>query len=165
MQRKNKVKPTPSTTIEDDVDLSSSPSKPSSSSSSALLRKNSDQINPNCETTSSKSTIPHHQANNSSKKKAASVVLHATVKRNTWGTQPFDKHWLNLDCCGFVCASLTYMLHAYGVYSFGWILLPPWFSVMDEDGYREVSCAIIVFLIARWSTNYYCIVSYRVGQL
>jgi hypothetical protein len=31
------------------------------------------------------------------------------------------------------------MLHAYGVYSFGWILLPPWFSVMDEDGYREVS--------------------------
>lgn len=31
------------------------------------------------------------------------------------------------------------MLHAYGVYAVGWILLPPWFSVMDEDGYREVS--------------------------
>jgi hypothetical protein len=63
----------------------------------------------------------------------------ATVKRNTWGTQPFDKHWLNLDCCGLICAALTYLLHAYGVYAFGWVLLPPWFSVMDEDGYREVS--------------------------
>jgi hypothetical protein len=38
-----------------------------------------------------------------------------------------------------ICASFTYMLHAYGVYAVGWILLPPWFSVMDEDGYREVS--------------------------
>jgi len=141
MQRKNKVKPTPITYIEDDVDLSSSPSKPSSS---ALLRKNSDQINPNCETTSSKSTtIPHHHQATSKKKAAASVVLHATVKRNTWGTQPFDKHWLNLDCCGLVCASLTYMLHVYGVYSFGWILLPPWFSVMDEDGYRELTFGCI----------------------
>ena len=36
------------------------------------------------------------------------------------------------------------MLHAYGVYSFGWILLPPWFSVMDTDGYREltIGCTI-----------------------
>jgi len=135
MQRKNKVRPTPITTIEDDaVLLSSSPSKPSSSStsSSALLRKNSDQINPNSETPKNSTA---------SKKKAA--VVHATVKRNTWGTQPFDKHWLNLDCCGLVCASLTYMLHAYGVYSFGWILLPPWFSVMDEDGYRELTFGCI----------------------
>jgi len=35
------------------------------------------------------------------------------------------------------------MLHAYGVYSFGWILLPPWFSTMDEDGYRELTFGCI----------------------
>ena len=69
----------------------------------------------------------------------------ATVKRNRFGTQPFDRGWLNLDCCGLICAGLTYMLHAYGAYSFGWILLPPWFSVMDEDGHRQVR-AIGVFL-------------------
>ena len=71
--------------------------------------------------------------------KGGSKIAIATVKRNRCGTQPFDRHWLNLDCCGLICATLTYMLHLYGVYSFGWILLPPWFSVMDEDGYREVS--------------------------
>mmetsp|Transcript_20949 Transcript_20949/g.41750 ORF Transcript_20949/g.41750 Transcript_20949/m.41750 type:complete len:563 (+) Transcript_20949:217-1905(+) len=134
MQRKNKVKPTSSTVISpvssiDDDAIPSSPSKPSSSS--ALLRKNSDQ-NPTDAT--SKNNSIHSP---SSKKKGAVVI--ATVKRNTWGTQPFDKHWLNLDCCGLICASMTYMLHAYGVYSFGWILLPPWFSVMDEDGYRELT--------------------------
>jgi len=135
MQRKNKVKPTSSTVISpvssiDDDAISSSPSKPSSSS--ALLRKNSDQ------NTTGDATSKNNIHSPSSKKKGAVVI--ATVKRNTWGTQPFDKHWLNLDCCGLICASMTYMLHAYGVYSFGWILLPPWFSVMDEDGYREVSC-------------------------
>ncbi|KAK1732640.1 DHHC family palmitoyltransferase [Skeletonema marinoi] len=135
MQRKNKVKPTSSTVISpvssiDDDAISSSPSKPSSSS--ALLRKNSDQ-NP-IDATSKNNSI---HSPSSSKKKGAVVI--ATVKRNTWGTQPFDKHWLNLDCCGLICASMTYMLHAYGVYSFGWILLPPWFSVMDEDGYRELT--------------------------
>eukprot|EP00985_Skeletonema_marinoi_P018164 scaffold10072_cov112-Skeletonema_marinoi.AAC.5 len=137
MQRKNKVKPTSSTVISpvssiDDDAISSSPSKPSSSS--ALLRKNSDQ-NATGDATSKNNIIIHSPS--SSKKKGAVVI--ATVKRNTWGTQPFDKHWLNLDCCGLICASMTYMLHAYGVYSFGWILLPPWFSVMDEDGYRELT--------------------------
>ncbi|KAL9180025.1 hypothetical protein ACHAXT_007995 [Thalassiosira profunda] len=71
-------------------------------------------------------------------RKASKVTL-ASVKRNFCGTQPFDKHWLNLDCCGLICAGVTYCLHIYGVYAFGWILLPPWFSVMDEDGYRELS--------------------------
>ena len=143
MQRKNKVKPTSSTVISpvssiDDDAISSSPSKPSSSS--ALLRKNSDQ-NPTDATSKNNNTI---HSPSSSKKKGAVVI--ATVKRNTWGTQPFDKHWLNLDCCGLICASMTYMLHAYGVYSFGWILLPPWFSVMDEDGYREVSCHYFIII-------------------
>lgn len=31
------------------------------------------------------------------------------------------------------------MLHWYGVYAFGWILLPPWMGIMDEDGVRTVS--------------------------
>ena len=67
------------------------------------------------------------------------VVLSATVKRNKCGTRPFDARWLNLDCCGLVCAGVTYALHAYGLYAFCFVLLPPWLSETDEDGYREVS--------------------------
>jgi hypothetical protein len=142
MQRKNKVKSTtssstvisPVSSIDDDV-------VSSSSSPSALLRKNSnDSSSASSPTTSLATTTKNNN-------KSSSVVIAATVKRNTWGTQPFDKHWLNLDCCGLICASLTYMLHAYGVYSFGWILLPPWFSVMDEDGYREVRVMLITCYI------------------
>ena len=77
----------------------------------------------------------HGGVGGKSKSKAVAI---ATMKRNRFGTQPFDRGWLNLDCCGLICAGLTYMLHAYGAYSFGWILLPPWFSVMDEDGHRQV---------------------------
>ena len=69
------------------------------------------------------------------------VVLSATVKRNKCGTRPFDARWLNLDCCGLVCAGVTYALHAYGLYAFCFVLLPPWLSETDEDGYREVSGA------------------------
>ena len=138
MQRKNKAKPTPITTIDDDNNAisSSSPSKPVVSSD--YLRKNSDdQITNRNDSAPLLDNNSGSGGNNPSKKKKAIVL--AKVKRNTWGTQPFDKYWLNLDCCGLVCATMTYMLHAYGVYSFGWILLPPWFSVMDEDGYRTVS--------------------------
>jgi hypothetical protein len=67
------------------------------------------------------------------------AVLSATVKRNKCGTRPFDARWLNLDCCGLVCAGVTYALHAYGLYAFCFVLLPPWLSETDEDGYREVS--------------------------
>jgi hypothetical protein len=66
------------------------------------------------------------------------VMLSATVKRNKCGTRPFDDHWLNLDCCGLTCATVTYLLHLYGVYAFAFVLLPPWMSITDEDGYREV---------------------------
>ena len=67
------------------------------------------------------------------------AVLSATVRRNKCGTRPFDARWLNLDCCGLVCAGVTYALHAYGLYAFCFVLLPPWLSETDEDGYREVS--------------------------
>jgi ribosomal protein L40E len=77
--------------------------------------------------------------NNNIKHNIAEKVKIATVKRYTCGTRPFDKYWLNLDCCGLICASVTYMLHLYAIYSFGWILLPPWFSIMDEDGYRYLT--------------------------
>jgi hypothetical protein len=56
------------------------------------------------------------------------IVRVATVRRNKFGTGPFDKHWLNLDCCGLVCAMFTYFLHAYGVYAVNFVLLPPWMS-------------------------------------
>ena len=67
------------------------------------------------------------------------AVLSATVRRNECGTRPFDARWLNLDCCGLACAGVTYALHAYGLYAFCFVLLPPWLSETDEDGYREVS--------------------------
>ncbi|KAL3807630.1 hypothetical protein ACHAXA_005260 [Cyclostephanos tholiformis] len=69
------------------------------------------------------------------------VVLSASVKRNKCGTRPFDHHWLNLDCCGLSCACITYMLHVYGMYAFAFVLLPPWMSNTDEDGYRELTMA------------------------
>ena len=57
----------------------------------------------------------------------------AKVKRNKFGTAPFDKYWLNLDCCGLFCASITYMLHIYGVYATCFILIPPWMSSVDPS--------------------------------
>jgi palmitoyltransferase len=55
----------------------------------------------------------------------------ATVKRNKWGTSPFDEHWLNLDCCGLICAFVTWSLHIYAVYAVDFILLPPWMSTPE----------------------------------
>mmetsp|Transcript_4566 Transcript_4566/g.13130 ORF Transcript_4566/g.13130 Transcript_4566/m.13130 type:complete len:405 (+) Transcript_4566:157-1371(+) len=63
----------------------------------------------------------------------------AKVKRNKFGTGPFDEHWLNLDVCGLFCASITYMLHMYGVYATCLILIPPWMSTVDENGVRTIS--------------------------
>jgi hypothetical protein len=57
----------------------------------------------------------------------------ATVRRRKWGTGPFDENWLNVDCCGLVCAFLTYCLHAYGVYAVCFILVPPWMSAVTEE--------------------------------
>lgn len=64
----------------------------------------------------------------------------ATVKRNSCGTGPFDRHWLNLDCCGLFCAGFTYMLHCYGVYAVCVVLIPPWMSTTDpESSVRSLS--------------------------
>jgi ribosomal protein L40E len=63
----------------------------------------------------------------------------ATVKRNKFGTGPFDEHWLNVDCCGLFCAGVTYILHLYGVYAINFILLPPWMSATDETGLRSLT--------------------------
>ncbi|VEU41208.1 unnamed protein product [Pseudo-nitzschia multistriata] len=87
------------------------------------------------------------------------VVKMAKVKRNKFGTGPFDEHWLNLDCCGLFCASFTYMLHAYGVYATCLILIPPWMSTVDEDGVRTISAIghlnrvafTLVALLAVWA--------------
>ena len=58
----------------------------------------------------------------------------AVVHRRFCGTGPFDKHWLNLDCCGLFCAFLTYCLHLYGIYAVCFILLPPWMSyTVDQE--------------------------------
>eukprot|EP00979_Chaetoceros_neogracilis_P014927 scaffold5062_cov227-Chaetoceros_neogracile.AAC.3 len=62
----------------------------------------------------------------------------ATVVIHRCGTSPFDKHWLNWDCCGLFCAGLTYGLHIYGCYTVTQVLLPPWMSVIVE-GVRSLT--------------------------
>ncbi len=57
----------------------------------------------------------------------------ATVVRHTFGTGPFDKIWLNTDCCGLFCAAFTYFLHLYGCYAVTTIILPPWMSYPDNS--------------------------------
>jgi len=70
-----------------------------------------------------------------SKTPSKTNVAVATVHRRNCGTSPFDRHWLNLDCCGLVCAVFTYGLHLYGCYAVVCILLPPWMSyIYDPDG-------------------------------
>ena len=64
----------------------------------------------------------------------AATVRRATVRRKFCGTGHFDRHWLNLDCCGLFCACFTYLLHAYGVYVVCFLIVPPWMSVTGEEG-------------------------------
>lgn len=52
----------------------------------------------------------------------------ATVRRRFCGTGPFDRRWFVPDCCGILCALLTYLLHMYGVYATCFVLIPPWMS-------------------------------------
>ncbi len=63
----------------------------------------------------------------------------AAVKRRKYGTGPFDENWLNLDCCGLLCALVTYGLHFYGVYAVCLVLLPPWMSETNELGVRSLT--------------------------
>lgn len=59
--------------------------------------------------------------------------LQAVVRRRFCGTGPFDKHWLNVDCCGLFCAFFTYGLHLFAIYAVCYILLPPWMSNTTES--------------------------------
>lgn len=63
----------------------------------------------------------------------AGTPIQATVVKRTCGTSPFDKHWLNMDCCGLFCAGFTYWLHLYGCYAVCYVLLPPWMSTIELD--------------------------------
>lgn len=65
--------------------------------------------------------------------------IKAEVRRQKCGTGPFDQHWLNKDCCGLICATMTYGLHIYGVYAVCFILIPPWMSSLDEEGVRTLT--------------------------
>jgi palmitoyltransferase ZDHHC3/7/25 len=70
----------------------------------------------------------------------ATAPIIATVRRNKFGTSPFDEQWLNVDCCGLFCAGITYLLHCYGVYAVCIILIPPWMSTTDAvTGLRSLS--------------------------
>jgi hypothetical protein len=70
-------------------------------------------------------------------------IITATVHRPTFGTSPFAKYWLNVDCCGLFCAGFTYMLHGFGCYAFGWILVPSGWRKVDFDGNVEVSVDLL----------------------
>eukprot|EP00532_Pseudo-nitzschia_australis_P014227 CAMPEP_0168281090 /NCGR_PEP_ID=MMETSP0141_2-20121125/21515_1 /TAXON_ID=44445 /ORGANISM="Pseudo-nitzschia australis, Strain 10249 10 AB" /LENGTH=401 /DNA_ID=CAMNT_0008224459 /DNA_START=19 /DNA_END=1228 /DNA_ORIENTATION=- len=58
----------------------------------------------------------------------------AVVKRNKYGTGPFDENWLNLDCCGLFCVAI-HVAHVRGIRNlFGFD------STLDEYG-RRIRCA------------------------
>jgi len=73
---------------------------------------------------------PEIHAKMMKQKAVASVGI---VKQKWFGTGPFDKYWLNTDCCGLFCAGFTYSLHMYGCFAVCLKLLKPWFFD-DEDG-------------------------------
>ena len=117
MQRKNKLPQSSSRTMEE-VDLERqqiSPLITKGQSGSASLF-----ADPAATTTTA--------SNPDSSASPGTSAAVATVRRRQCGTSPFDKHWLNLDCCGLFCAGLTYCLHIYGCYVVCRILLPPWMS-------------------------------------
>jgi hypothetical protein len=76
----------------------------------------------------------------------------AHVKRNFCGTGPFDRHWFNVDCCGIVCALFTYGLHAYGIYSVCFILIPPWMSYTIVSAVGEGDSTSLRYLSATGRT-------------
>jgi hypothetical protein len=80
---------------------------------------------------------PSNKANTSITAVPAAEPAIAKVRRKTCGTGPFDKNWLNMDCCGLFCALSTYGLHAFGVYAVCVVLLPPWMSLVDDQGIRS----------------------------
>jgi len=85
----------------------------------------------------------------------------ARVRRNLCGTGPFDRHWLNLDCCGLFCALCTYGLHFYGIYAVCIILLPPWMSYKDDEtGERHMTIAGTLHRIVFTSIAVIAIVSH-----
>ena len=69
-------------------------------------------------------------------------VVNATVRRKFCGTGPFDRHWLNMDCCGLFCAMITYCLHLYALYTICFILIPPWMSEVLEIAPSEGATAL-----------------------
>jgi len=84
---------------------------------------------------------------------ATADVPVATVYRRFCGTSPFDKHWLNLDCCGLFCAGLTYLLHLYGCWVVCKALIPPWMAYEDPQGIRRVSGYLCVDFRAESTSN------------
>jgi palmitoyltransferase ZDHHC3/7/25 len=72
---------------------------------------------------------------------AEPAIRVATVRRHLLGTGAFDRHWLNVDCCGLFWAFFTYLLHSYSIYAVCVILLPPWMSEIGEDKVRRLSGA------------------------
>jgi ribosomal protein L40E len=85
----------------------------------------------------------------------AAATQRATVRRNFCGTGPFDKHWLNVDCCGLFCAFLTYCLHVFGVYAVCFVLIPPWMSyvIVDDENSTEIGDEAAAAALRRSSTS------------
>lgn len=89
----------------------------------------------------STATVPKKAQQRSPVNNASGGSQVATVVRRRFGTGPFDKYWLNLDCCGLVCAGFTYCLHLYGCYAVCAVLLPPWMSYQELGEERKVRFA------------------------
>ena len=124
MQRKNKVSNATKTTLTEKI----SPLIEDSTNSNVNSPTNQDVQD---STTTNKNAVKLDLSEKD--------VVVASVVRRSCGTSPFDRHWLNVDCCGLFCASLTYMLLLYGAHAVCNILIPPWMSYKTDDGIRHVS--------------------------
>jgi hypothetical protein len=109
---------------------SASSSSASASASASVLASNS--ITKHQGPTTMMSGISSNSNNNISVAAGTTTmpvtVVAAKVRRRYCGTGPFDYMWLNLDCCGLICAIITYLLHFYALYTVVFILIPPWMN-------------------------------------
>lgn len=91
------------------------------------------------------------------------AVIAATVRRHACGTGPFDKRWLNVDCCGLICAVFTYFLHGFALYAVTIVLLPPWMShttTIEGETTRSLSIMGYLHTIGFLATTFLAVASH-----
>mmetsp|Transcript_2623 Transcript_2623/g.3043 ORF Transcript_2623/g.3043 Transcript_2623/m.3043 type:complete len:338 (-) Transcript_2623:1001-2014(-) len=64
------------------------------------------------------------------------------------GTKESDSNWLNTECCGLVCACVTYALLLFAEYAMVFVILDPWFVDGSNSGYIHSSIFSVIVVLA-----------------